>query len=346
MVDFCLRFILCTALAIGLVANCPARDNGHTLSMIQGVGGLAWIVRDKTIQQEVSVSEDQVESLKRLLNDKNVFVGDRLANDEIAKSHLQKVLKPQQLDLLRKSYLRRKFRSAAGLLSDSTMLKDLGVDEKGVHDIQHAVGERGKLIEKELDAARSKALERFLAELRPSSVEKFWKLFGTDFDVSEEGGSWTEIAVFPESSTQHQVFLSVATVLPPNLSITDEQRVELLKLSDVLMRNEARGIESDFRDVSDSLDKIISNKQRYALVQRIQKQFLRSDLRILGRPEMMTFLGIESTENLRTLVESENEKLVALEKQLQREAFRKLTASVVPRAVRLQVQSLAEGVWD
>ena len=257
-----------------------------------------------------------------------------------------RILSIDQVGIVRKSVLKRRFLTPLHLF-DINFLSELGLTEDEIVSITKMVVPFGIELQKSLDLMRISALELITKELPLESADLFWQFFGRSLETKSEDAEWETICVLVEASVEKQLNLAIGMQLPKELELTKEQRSEVRELENEWRMKEIKGdLANRTVTVSKQLDRVLSKRQRYALVQRIQQQTLRSDLLVAIRPEVVKRLGIDpkiaGEFKAQLIVIDQDIKRSQLARQM--EFFMKAIA-ILPATKRYTIIDLFDGVW-
>ena len=316
------------------------------LSQAYGLGGLNLIVRDNELREKLALDESQLEDIKKTLIDKTLFIGiigDRVAIESRSKQYLSKALTPDQGNLLRMEVVKREFKTPIGVFRAS-FLTELGLDEEKAIEIEATTGVKYRAISDKLDKLRTEAIN----EVFPPDVQRtIWQFIGKDFIIEENGVSWKDIAVVPELNNRRQLALIQITPLPEKLLLSIEQRQRLNELNKEAFLRSAKGIVFREDEISEKLDVILSQAQRYAIVQCMQQQILRVELLMVLRPEVSKRLELseESLVEARAELVESKKRIEEIEAMELAQEFKKSLLDF-PLPARKVVSELVNGVWN
>ncbi|MCY2984011.1 MAG: hypothetical protein NTY15_10280 [Planctomycetota bacterium] len=316
------------------------------LSQAYGLGGLNLIVRDNELQEKLALDKNQLEDIKKTLIDKKLvtgIIGDRVAIETRAKQYLSKALTRDQVNLLRMEVVKREFKTPIRVFRAS-FLTELGMDEEKATEIETTSGIKYRAISDKLDKLRTEAIN----EAFPPNVQRtIWQFIGKDFILEENGVSWKDIAVVPELNNRRQLALIQITPLPEKLSLSMEQRQRLEELNKVAFLRSAKGMVFGEDEISEKLDGILSQGQRYAIVQCMQQQIFRVDLLMVFRPEVSKRLDLseEALVEARAELAESKRRIEEIEDMELAQEFKKLLLDI-PLPARKVVTDLVNGVWN
>jgi hypothetical protein len=150
---------------------------------------------------------------------------------------------------------------------------------------------RAEVIEMVLDS-----LESIAANLAEDKANRLWDLFGRDFlSPPRSEFQWNQIQCLPSSGPWNQLIEATTVVLGDDLKFSRSQIADLIPLRDKEFVNRLNNRINE-NEISDQLDQILSKSQRSAIVQRLQRGALVSDMKVLLTPEVGKHVGLEKEE--------------------------------------------------
>jgi hypothetical protein len=319
-------------------------EQGSVLTIVNGIGALNELSLNRQRQLEVEITADQLNEIKKATDNKKLFSGTLSQKNGIAKRELERILTSKQLDIVRKTSLRKRFVTPLHSI-DRVFLLEIGMTVVEIDAAKKFIDVGARDIFESIDRLRVSSIKG-LDELDPKQVDRLWEIFGSDLVVNGKDSDWRDIAVLSESrDIGKQLALAPVMLLPPNLELSTEQRIKLGELQTRELTIEAKSPKLDRRgEISVQLDSILTKIQRYAIVQRMQQQVLRADLMVLIRPELTKDLGLDAIE-----VESVKAKLTEMNREISRIQLENqialLEKCAVPSAKWKTFLSLVDGVW-
>ena len=346
-------------LVMYLLSNmqCCLLKASDPVSSINGMKAFVELWRDKDLQKMIELTDaqlfavqtsfreiDRTEQRRALESRIGDYSGGNSKEANLA-SHdaLRKVLTEEQFDRLRLTLVNRKFSSPLSIYSD-WFLGEVGLDKASVNDVSTAVRPRIQQVFAKVDDLRLRCLEEALP---PEEQRIAWEFFGEKLVISPRDGNWETIAQLPEAGVKQQLFNGLLVVLPEELEITPMQRRQLddykMKVRIAQAKKQER---PDLKDISAELDNILSKRQRFAIVQRLQLQELRADLLVIMRPEIVKHFNFSDSLKAQTIAElsASKKELESERKRLELEVAKQGLMDVPP-PFRQKIVRLMEGVW-
>lgn len=343
MFHVCFRKSLLVAFA-SLVsgAQTMCADNS-LLSSVNGLGALNSIAYDAELRKKASISDDQLAEVKAILADKTLFAGTETENNLVGNKHLRKILKLDQLDRLRIAVVRKRIGDPTVFFTP-ICLKELGLEASESVDIRREFASLQSKVLAEGDKRRVVAIRQAFPG---NSVEVVWTCVGREFIPDVKCSDLESIEAFLGLTAFNKISRAAYAEVPREFSITPNQRDQLSKLADELHRDAADGVNHSEAELESLLNSILSNSQRFAIVQSLNRSYVRSDLSYVASPHLAKLYGLSASElsEVRSkLTESERE-LKEWEETQRLELCRKIIQEV-PIECRTTIRELSAGIWD
>lgn len=313
------------------------------LSQAYGIGALTLILQDDAFRQTVGITDEQLVDIRKTLIENKLFVGDEDSIDSLAKHYISKTLKEDQAKRLRMGLVKRRFRTPTDLFQP-VFLTELGLERENAVKINDSIVVQHGIISKRLDKLRIDAINDVLS---PDEQDIFWMFIGKEFIIAETGVNWKDIAILPELTSRRQLSLAPFMPIPQKIGLSTDQKKRLQDLNSEAMFKSAKGIMFQEAELSSKLDGILSESQRFAIVQSMQQEILRGDLLMVLRPEVtkrvhlkaefVSMARAELTESKRMIEDVEALELT----QLCKDALK-----AVPLPARKVITDLVDGVWN
>ncbi len=326
----------------GEIGQCQDKSNtvflNHGESRIWGSIAVHNLARDPKSREELNLSDQQIEEIATFSEEEpKIKTLDRV---EIAKQFLKKTLTSEQLLKLRQKNVIEKYGGPFGIWSDNELLMVFGFSTKEADHVYSEITIHTHSNMKNLDGLIVGVIEGLKL---PSDDEAFlWEIFGPKLQVQDDQSNWQRIAILKGS--QPSSLLRYWEPFP-SLTLSDDQVSQLRSL-----RQKAFAVydkRMSDADISQQIDLILSPRQRFAAVQFLNRNDLRSDLTLALDPSIARRLSITPSE-----VEAALHKLTKARSELRRYLtalelgqLRK-TLNSTSEKPRTRFLSLIDGVWD
>lgn len=316
-----MRFLSCFIL--GVCISCASQNSlqseDNIFSATHGFEASVQIVGRPDLQKQFGVSQDQLVQLKKLIENERIgevysrimFDQDLNASldskrfhareevDKLVRDDLDRILTPDQFDMMRLSYMRNKFVFPLGVLYPS---QSFGLSQDEYARIEAAIKRGREKIDDDLMKLRRDFLEGFLSELSEGSKQRFVNLFGGRVIASSTLipdptiEDWNAIQILPESKEPGQVMLAFSMPLPKQVALTREQ-LQQLNLVHIkwLKANRNRDLDA-VEYFKEPCRTILRNDQRIEIVRCIQEQHLLVDLSTIARSYVLEDLKLSKSE--------------------------------------------------
>ena len=317
-------------------------DNG-LLSSIYGLGALNQIASDSELRNKISITDSQLSEIRAVLSNKKLFVGDESENNAVGKSYLRKILSRVQADLLRIEIVKSRLAIPTNFFMPN-LLRELGLNELESMRIHSECAKLESRVAAESDKRRVEAIN---AVLPTDAQPVFWKFVGRSFQLDSKAGKLDEINAFLKLTPLQQISQAAYMEVPQSLAYSAQQRDQISKLSDKVHRDQVDGINYTLEELEAMLDGILTQAQRVAIVQSINRSCVRSDLIFAVRPQLATVYDL-SESDLATMTS----KLAQAQKDLKEWEAKKLLEACrtclreVPIEGRTAIKSLSAGIWE
>ena len=123
-----------------------------------------------------------------------------------------------------------------------------------------------------------------------------------------------------------------------------------MKMNDLLDELSAKAVtgnRSSAVEVSNRLDDILSNRQRFAIAQKIQQDMIRSNLTLAVCPEMARHfhLSDDDLNSIKAELEEANKQIMEVKSTCLLEATKTILKTAPPQ-VQDRILGLTDGIWD
>ena len=311
-------------------------------SVANGLGSLNLIVADGEFRQKISITDEQLLDIKKILREKKLIVGDNEKNDSEAKIYIAKTLTNAQIRQLRIEVVKDRFSTPVNLF-EAIFLNEIGVDNQDAGKVFFQCYTQKLGIIQKNDKLRVEAIKNALP---PDSQEAVWKLFGRELSIDDKGLEWDKISKLQEVSIDRQLSSAVYMHLPIGLGLTKEQHKQLGKLDEEFSLKRTKNVSFTNDEMSLKLDSILSRPQRFAIVQSMQREIIRNDLLVVFRPEVVKYLNLSEEGISEARVElTEAQKRIAENQELEILQACKEVLKTLPLPIQREIIDLADGVW-
>ena len=351
IVGRCLRILFFSVLAMlctHLQADGPKLEFGSipcvdVLSDVFGFGALVSINNDHELRRKLEITDQQLSDIRMTFESQSLNKGDKVATEAAAQAYLKKVLTEVQADKLRRTYVKVRFRSPARFF-EPFILRELGVEPKQAKKITSALHLQLEEVNQKLDKLIIQAISDAFP---PESQDILWSFVGSNFQINANGSDWRKISVLSVSNSIGQLTLGTLISMPNELVLSNQQCVRMNNLLDELSAKGLTGNRSSEVEVSRRLDDILTNQQRFAIVQKIQQGMIRRNLSLAVGPEMVKHFNL-SDDNISLIkaeLEEAKKQVSEVESICLLEASKKVLG-MAPSKVKDDILRLADGIWD
>ena len=341
-------FLVITLLCTRLQADGPKLEFGSipcidVLSDVFGFGALVSINNDHELRRKLEITDKQLSDIRMTFESKSLNKGDKVAMEAAAQAYLKKVLTEIQADKLRLTYVKVRFRSPDSLF-EPMILHELEVEPEQAQKLYTAM----RIQTEEVDTKLDKLIAQAISDaFRPETQDIFWSLVGSNFKIDTNGSDWEKIAVLPQTNPIGQLTLGTLIPLPNELALSLEQQKKMNDLLDELSAKAVTGNRSSAVEVSNRLDDILSNRQRFAIAQKIQQEMIRSNLTLAVCPEMARHFHLSDDDLIliKAELEEANKQIMEVKSTCLLEATKTVLRTAPPQ-VKDKILGLADGIWD
>ena len=334
--------------------------NPSILSSVDGSIALSQVCQVKRWHKLLNINLETLKELESLRSGKEIenaierlgkpasFNELRKMREKLVRERLAEILDPRQLSLRRVLVLRDVYGSPESLFrKDAKLLIELGMTEEQFSMIVDDVSPQFRDIGVKVNELVVTSLDSIAAMLAEDKANRLWNLFGKDFlSQPRSEFQWKEIQVLPNSEPWNQLMEAVTVVLDNDLKLSQSQLAELIPLRDREFINRLNN-RSKENDVSDHLDRILSKAQRSAIVQRLQRGALVSNMKVLLAPEVGKYVRLEKEDAdlIAEVVDEATQRIRDFRITAEMDLLRRSTRHM-PKHYQEQLEELLEGVWN
>ena len=331
-----------------LQADGPKRGFGSIpcidiLSDVFGFGALVSIGNDEELRQKLEITDEQLADIRKTFKSQSLNKADKVALESASRTYLKKVLTKAQADKLRTIYLTARVGSPDGLFQP-LILYEIGVETKQAEILSTAMNIQIEEVDQKLDKLITQAISDAFP---PESQDILWSFVGSNFKINTNGSDWRKIAVLPQTNPIGQLTLGTLISIPNELALSQQQQMKMNDLLDELSAKAVTGNRSSAVEVSNRLDDILSNRQRFAIAQKIQQDMIRSNLTLAVCPEMARHfhLSDDDLNSIKAELEEANKQIMEVKSTCLLEATKTVLRTAPPQ-VKDKILGLADGIWD
>ena len=351
IVGRCLRILFFSVLAMlctHLQADGPKLEFGSipcvdVLSDVFGFGALVSINNNHELRRKLEITDKQLSDIRMTFESQSLNKGEKVAMEAAAQAYLKKVLTEIQADKLRLTYVKVRFRSPDSLF-EPLILHELEVEPEQAQKLYTAMRIQTEKVDTKLDKLITQAISD---AFRLETQDVFWSFVGSNFKIDTNGSDWEKIAVLPQTNPIGQLTLGTLIPLPNELALSLEQQKKMNDLLDELSAKAVTGNRSTAVEVSHRLDDILSNRQRFAIAQKIQQEMIRSNLTLAICPEMARHfhLSDDDLNSIKAELEEANKQIMEVKSTCLLEATKTILKTAPPQ-VQDRILGLTDGIWD
>ena len=359
-------FLVLALLCNGLQADGPTRGFGsiprvNTLSDVFGLGALLSINEDHELRRKLEITDEQLADIRETLQSVSLGIegrtalesaprtypnlrgGSRTALESESRTYLNKVLTKAQADKIRIIYVNARFRYPDRLF-EPLILHELEVEPEQVRKLYTAM----RIQTEEVDTKLDKLITQAISDAFPPETQDIlWSFVGSNFKINTNGSDWRKIAVLPQTNPIGQLTLGTLISIPNELALSQQQQMKMNDLLDELSAKAVTGNRSSAVEVSNRLDDILSNRQRFAIAQKIQQDMIRSNLTLAVCPEMARHfhLSDDDLNSIKAELEEANKQIMEVKSTCLLEATKTILKTAPPQ-VQDRILGLTDGIWD